>query len=363
MTAEARPGDTALKLMLRMGVSPDDAQAATRTMGAVWNLRELRPGQKVTLSVEHGHLQSFRVALGPTREIAAARDDTGGFVAEDQARPSQIVRTSGTGTIISSLSEAALQAGIPAGVLDEMIRAFSYDVDFQREVRVGDTFAVLYDNVHDESGHPTAIGQLIYAEMTLSGKRLRLYRFTPPHGEAGFYNPLGENTRKPLLRTPIDGARITSGFGMRVHPILGYSRMHRGVDFGAPTGTRIYAAGDGKIVRIGQVGGYGNYIEIEHNRQYATAYAHMNGFAAGLREGAHVRQGEVIGYVGMTGMATGPHLHYEVHYNDVQIDPLSVKMPAMTRLSGADLKAFDTVRRTIDQELLVKHPDLVAHAQ
>ena len=363
VTAEAQPGDTPLKLLTRMGVSPEDARAATRTMSAVWDPRDLRPGQKVTLSIFDGHLSSFRLALGPAREIAAARDDAGNFVAEDQARPTNAVRTFGAGTIVNSLSRAAAEAGIPVSVVAEMIRAFSYDVDFQREVRAGDSFAMLYDHVHDETGEPTSRGHLAYAEMVLSGKPLRLYRFTPPNGEVGYYNRLGENIRKPLLRTPVDGASITSGFGMRFHPILGFSRMHQGVDFGVPSGTPIYAAGDGKVVKAGPNGGYGNYIEIEHSQQYATAYAHLSGFAAGLREGQRVRQGEVIGYVGMTGLATGPHLHYEVHYQNAPIDPLSVKMPAMTKLAGADLKAFEAVRRAIDGELEMARPGLVAHNQ
>ena len=164
------------------------------------------------------------------------------------------------------------------------------------------------------------------------------------------------------MRTPVAAAHITSGFGMRMHPLLGYSKMHKGVDFGAPTGTAIYAAGDGVVTRAGRVSGYGNYVELEHNAQYATAYGHLSAFARGLHEGERVRQGEVIGYVGMSGMATGPHLHYEVHYQGVQIDPLSVRMPATTRLGGDDLKAFEAERDRIERRLLEGRQDLVAHA-
>jgi murein DD-endopeptidase MepM/ murein hydrolase activator NlpD len=243
-----------------------------------------------------------------------------------------------------------------------MIRAFSYDVDFQREIHPGDTFSALYERVHDEFGNATGVGRLLYGEMVLSGVRLRLYRFTTPDGETGFFNAVGENIRKPLLRTPIDGARLTSNFGMRFHPILGYSRMHRGVDFGAPIGTPVYAAGDGVVTRAGRASGYGNYIEIDHNQEYATAYGHLSEFARGLHEGARVRQGDVIGYVGMTGMATGPHLHYEVHDYGVQIDPLSVRMPALTQLAGSQLKAFQNTRSAVDRALLELRRDLVATA-
>jgi murein DD-endopeptidase MepM/ murein hydrolase activator NlpD len=362
-TVEARPGDTPLKMLARMGVAPDDAQAAVRTLSTVWNPRDLRPGQKAAILVQSDRLLSLRLALAPGRDVVVARDDTGSFVAEDQDRPTYSVATLGTGTIRTSLSEAASRAGVPIGVLGEMIRAFSYDVDFQREIHTGDSFTMLYERIDDEFGRRTGKGRLLYCEMVLSGTRLRLYRFQSADGEADFYNAIGESIRKALLRTPVDGARITSGFGMRFHPILGYSRMHRGVDFGAPTGTAVYAAGDGIVSFAGRSSGYGNYIEISHNQQYATAYGHLSAFARGLHEGARVRQGEVIGYVGMSGLATGPHLHYEVHLSGEQIDPLSVRMPATTRLAEADLKAFHDARARIDRELGEFRQDLVAHAR
>ena len=359
-TVEARPGDTPLKLLARMGVASQDAQAAVRELSTVWNPRDLKAGQKAAVLVQDDRLLSFRLVLAPDREIAVARNDQGGFVAEDQDRPTREIAALGTGTIQTSLAAAAGRASVPAGVLGEMIAAFSYDVDFQREVKPGDTFTVLYRRVHDEFGRPTGLGRLVYAEMVLSGTRLRLYRFTPRDGEPGYFNAVGENIKKPLLRTPVDGARLTSGFGLRFHPILGYSRMHRGVDFGAPIGTAVYAAGDGMVVRAGRVSGYGNYVEVEHYQQYATAYGHLSAFARGLHPGERVRQGEVIGYVGMTGMATGPHLHYEVHYQGAQVDPLSIKMPALTRLAGDDQKAFEAGRDAADRELNDLRQDLVA---
>ncbi len=198
--------------------------------------------------------------------------------------------------------------------------------------------------------------------MVLDGRSIRLFRFTPNDGEPGYFTGDGENTRKPLLRTPIDGARLSSGFGMRLHPILGYSRMHRGVDFAAPSGTEIYAAGDGTVVQVGRVNGYGNYVEVKHNEQYTTAYAHLSRFARGLKEGEQVRQGEIIGYVGMTGSATGPHLHYEVHDHGAAVDPQSIKMPAMTRLAGAELEAFEAYRAVVENRLIDLRQDLIAQA-
>lgn len=362
-TVAARPGDTPLKLLMRMGVAPEEAQAAIRKLSTVWDPRDLKAGQKAAILTQSDRLLSLRLALAPSHEVVVARDDSGSFVAEAQERPTNLIPSLGTGTIATSLSEAANRAGVPMSVLEEMIRAFSYDVDFQREVRSGDSFTVLYDRVHDEAGQPTAAGKLAYAEMVLSGTRLRLYQFTPPGGEPGYFTALGDSIKKALLRTPIDGARLTSGFGMRFHPILGYSRMHKGVDFGAAIGTPVFAAGDGVVSRAGPASGYGNYIEIQHNQEWATAYGHLSAFARGLHEGARVHQGEVIGYVGMTGMATGPHLHYEVHDHGVQIDPTSVKMAATTKLEGNELKAFLRARSAIDRELLDFRRDLVAAAE
>jgi murein DD-endopeptidase MepM/ murein hydrolase activator NlpD len=361
-TVEARPGDTPLKMLARIGVDPDDAREAARLLARVWDPRDLRPGQRAAVLTQSDRLLSFRLALAPDRDIVVARDHTGGFVVEDQNRPTRDVRTLGGGTIRTSLAAAADRAGVPPGVLAEMIRAFSYDVDFEREIHPGDTFTVLYDRVEDEFGHPTRLGQMVYAEMVLEGRPIRLFRFAPKDGEPGYFTADGENTRKPLLRTPIDGARLSSGFGMRLHPILGYTRMHQGVDFAAPSGTAIYAAGDGTVVQVGRVNGYGNYIEVKHNDRYTTAYAHLSAFARGLKEGEKVHQGEVIGYVGMTGNATGPHLHYEVHDKGVQVDPQGIKMPAMTRLAGADLKAFEAQRAAVENQLIALRQDRIARA-
>ena len=194
-TVEARPGDTPLKLLARMGVAPQDAQAAVRELSTVWNPRDLKAGQKAAVFVQDDRLLSFRLALAPDHEIVVARDDQGSFVAEDQDRPTREVATLGTGTIQTSLAAAASRAGVPAGVLGEMIAAFSYDVDFQREVRPGDTFTVLYRRIHDEFGRPTGLGRLVYAEMVLSGTRLRLYRFTPQAASPAISTPSARTSK------------------------------------------------------------------------------------------------------------------------------------------------------------------------
>jgi murein DD-endopeptidase MepM/ murein hydrolase activator NlpD len=246
-----------------------------------------------------------------------------------------------------------------------MAHAFSYDVDFQREVQPGDSFEILYERMTDGSGRTIANGDLVYAAMTLSGKTLRVYRYVIAGTHiAEYFNGQGQSVRKALLRTPIDGARLTSSFGMRMHPILGYSTMHRGIDFGAATGTPIMAAGDAVVEKAGVQGGYGNFVLLRHNATYETAYGHMSRFASGIKPGVHVRQGQVIGYVGATGLATGPHLHYEVRINRDQVNPLSIKMMPGPKLAGHQLQSFRVVADELDRQILsLRQANLVAAAR
>ena len=208
---------------------------------------------------------------------------------------------------------------------------------------------MLYERVTDKGGRTIGTGDLVYTAMTLSGETLRLYRHQPEDASvADFLNERGQSVRKALLKTPIDGARLTSGFGARLHPILGYTTMHRGVDFGAPSGTPIMAAGDGVIEKIGPAGGYGNYVLLRHTATYETAYGHMSRFAAGLHVGSHVRQGQVIGYVGSTGLSTGAHLHYEIMINGRFVDPMKIKLPRGRVLDGLTLTQFEKDREQLD---------------
>lgn len=352
---EVKQGDTLIELLVDAGASQEDAYAAVTALEPAFSPRELKPGQAIeltfasaltTVRAETANIQLVGLQIAPDaeRDVAVNRSFDGLFTVMEIEHPLQQTTVRGSGTIDTSLYEAALDAGVSITALTEMIRAFSFDVDFQREIQPGDSFEIVYDHYLDENGEVVKTGDVVYASMTLSGETLELYRFTPTSGIWDFFNPNGESVRKALMRTPIDGARLTSGFGMRTHPTLGYTKMHRGVDFGAPTGTPIYAAGDGVIEKIGRNGGYGNYIRIRHNSEYSTAYAHMTGFANGLGQGDRVRQGDVIGYVGSTGNSTGPHLHYEVLVAGEQVNPLDIKLPAGEKLAGADLEAYFAAR-------------------
>ena len=271
-----------------------------------------------------------------------------GFTAVKEAKKVKRSLARVAAPITSSLYLAGEGQGLPANVLAELIRIYSWDVDFQRDIREGDAFEVTYEEVRDEEGRLVHAGTVHFAALTLSGDRRPLYRFVTAAGDVDYFDDKGQGARKALMRTPIDGARLSSGFGKRRHPVLGYNKMHRGVDFAAPQGTPIYAAGDGVVTFAGRKGGYGNYINIRHNGRYHTAYAHMKGFARGMSRGKRVRQGEVIGYVGTTGRSTGPHLHYEILVDGGQVNPLSVRMPSGRKLTGKELARFLAAKDQMD---------------
>jgi murein DD-endopeptidase MepM/ murein hydrolase activator NlpD len=209
----------------------------------------------------------------------------------------------------------------------------------------------MYQRTIDSQGNVLRAGDVDYAELTLSGRQLAIYRFIDASGQVDYYNSKGESVRKALLRTPVDGARITSKFGMRVNPILGFSMMHKGVDFGVPMGTPVMAAGSGTVELAGQRGAYGLYIRLKHDKIHSTAYAHLSALAKGMKAGRKVMQGQVIGYVGESGRATGPHLHYEVLVNNAQVNPMSVKFKAGSVLAGRDLSRFKSVVAEIESRL------------
>jgi murein DD-endopeptidase MepM/ murein hydrolase activator NlpD len=245
-----------------------------------------------------------------------------------------------------------MQAGIPADIVIEMIRMFSYKVDFQRDLQPGDSFEVYYDYYYTKDGQPAKTGNISFARMRLGGKDVTLYRYAPADdGVAEYFDAKGQSAKGMLMKTPVDGARISSGFGSRFHPILGYTRMHKGVDFAVPTGTPVMAAGAGTIAFMGWANGYGNFVVINHGNNYSTAYGHLSRFAAGLRRGSHLAQGTVFAFSGMTGLATGPHLHYEIRVNGTQVNPLRVKIAEGRLLSGAALRGYLQQRLKMDETL------------
>jgi murein DD-endopeptidase MepM/ murein hydrolase activator NlpD len=354
-------GDTLMGLLQQVGVSAAPAQAAIEALRPNWDPRGLQIGQEIAIGLDEDGLKELRLSPDFQSDLILKRGDDGHFDAATVPRDLTRVPARVAGTVTSSLFEAASDAGMPPSVLAELTQAFSYDVDFQREIQPGDGFEILYDQMVDTaSGKSVGAGDLVYAAMNLSGHRLQLYRYTPPGGAPAFYTGAGASVKKALLRTPVDGARVSSSFGMRHHPILGYTAMHKGVDFAVPTGTPIMASGDGTVAMAGRDGGYGNIVVLRHAGGYSTAYAHMSRFAPGIKPGVHVAQGQVIGYVGATGLATGPHLHYEVRFDDRAVNPLSVHMQASRKLRGQDLAAFRKQEATVAQRLADLRSDTVA---
>jgi len=351
-----RQGDTLGDVLVNAGVDRTTAFNVVDSVLKVYNLKKLQVGQELELTYDAlgatgdvTPLASLDFEVDAGHSVNVTRAEDGGFVAKDIVAVTHRAYTHSEGTITSTLFEAAADQGMPLDMLTAMIKLFSYDVDFQRDVQKDDTFQVMYERTVTEDGRPVRNLDIRYASMTLSGQTLKFYAFRQDDGSYDYYNEKGEGIRKALLRTPVNGARLTSNFGMRRHPILGYSLMHRGVDFGVPTGTPIMAAGDGVVEMRGPNGAYGNYVRIRHNSDYATAYAHMSRFAGDLAVGKRVRQGQIIGFVGATGRVTGPHLHFEVMQKNKQINPMSVKFPASQKLEGAMMAKFKANKVQTDE--------------
>ena len=356
-----RSGDTFMKLMTSAAVSRTDAHGAIRAMRGIYNPRDIRPGQTLTARFEYDEASREQRFVGlsfmPTidQTIQVNRTEAGTFEANLIERELEHRVAHLGGSIDASLYTAAKRAGLPSNVVIDFIRLFSWDFDFQRDIRPGDSFNVLVERSHLTNGDIARWGDVLYADMTVGGKTQRYFRFESNgrkgRPRVGYFDGKGYSARKPLLKTPVDGARLSSGFGRRRHPILGYTKMHRGVDFAASTGTPIYAAGNGTISSIGRNGGYGRYIKIRHNGRYSTAYGHLRRYARGMRRGKRVRQGQIIGYVGSSGRSTGPHLHYEVLMAGRQVNPLRLRLPSGRRLRGSNLASFRAVRTYLDRRL------------
>ena len=252
--------------------------------------------------------------------------------------------------ITNNLYSSAISSGIEPNIIVEFARIFGFEVDFQRDIRKGDWFEILYEKFEDDNNKVRDTGKIIYASMYVNGEEINLYNFKYKN-EEDYYDIKGKSITKSLMKTPINGARLSSSFGMRKHPILGYNKMHKGTDFAAPSGTPIMASGSGTVTRARWCGGGGNCVKIKHNSTYETIYAHMKAFAKGIKEGKKVKQGQIIGYVGSTGLSTGPHLHYEVIVNGKKVNSQRLKLPSGKTLKGEERKEFELDRIKIDLKI------------
>ena len=352
LTLRLEKGDTVEKMLADIDVPEADRKQIHERLTALLKKKKLAAGEEIELLLQNvpehpPHQQSdaprvlsLSVRPQPEREYIITRRDDGTYDGEEKVYKvsPRIVRVEAERH--GSLEQSGVRRGVPSQAMVEFIRALSYDVDFQRELKEGQKFTVLLEQLVTSDGRVTHPGRLLAGELRLLKRTVIVMRYRPQGGADGFYNPNGESVVRAFLRTPMDASKISSRFGMREHPILGYSALHAGVDFAAPSGTPILAAGAGKVAIAGPNNGYGLYVKLQHTSDVATAYAHMSRIGPGIKPGVSVRQGQVIGFVGSTGMSTGPHLHYEFHRGGKQVNPLAQKFAMRAQVGGKDAARF-----------------------
>lgn len=343
-------GDTLIGVLTKAGVDDKEAYQAANALKKIYDMRSINVGQEIYASFaekeDTGDLDFVSLTIEkPDHRVVVKKGDKGEFAAKKEEKKLEKQISRAGGMISTSLFQLAGALEVPSSVMQQAVKAYSYDVDFQRDIKNGNHFEVIYEIYTDENGQYVREGEMLFASLTVNGEELKIIRHTTPDGDTDYYTEDGHSVRKALLRTPISGARISSGFGMRRHPVLGYSRMHKGVDFAVPRGTPVYAAGDGVVDQVGKKGGYGNYLRIRHTSEYVTAYAHLHKYASGLKKGRKVKQGQVVAYSGNTGVSTGPHLHYEVIVAGRQVNPSKVKMTPGRKLNKKELAGFNEAKK------------------
>ncbi len=371
----AKKGDSVSTVLRDLGASAEDIGAITRALGPRGRDGAIKEGQKLRIllaPVAGGQrLQPIRVIVASDTSVDAvvALSDLGKYVAVDVKNvDTEVADNSENGNdendtsvvrLYQSVYETALRNQIPRPIIDDLIRIYSYDVDFQRKVQPGDSFEVLYAG-EEEAPVADSRNDVLFAALTVGGETKKFYRFqSPDDGLVDYYDDSGKSAKKFLVRKPVITGIMRSGFGLRGHPILGYTKMHTGVDWAAPSGTPIYASGNGTVEKVGWESGYGKYIRIRHTNGYETAYGHLSAYARNLDEGKRVRQGQVIGFVGSTGLSTGSHLHYEILVNGRFVDPMRIKLPRGRVLEGGMLANFEQERERLDG-IMARKPARVA---
>ncbi len=347
-------GDALSTVMEKQGVGNTETQKIIAAMKPEFDPRRIKVGQKIAMHFDEaeGNAVNFRemkIQLDKLKTLVVARAGDEFKTRIDEKKVEKKLKAK-QAEIEVSLSGSAAKAGVPSAIVAEAIRIFSWNVDFQRDIRPKDSLEVLYESYETQDGQIAKHGNIIYAKLTLSGREIPLYRFEMDDGRTDYFQPDGRSIKRTLMKTPINGARMSSGYGKRRHPVLGYTKMHKGVDFAARTGTPIFAAGDGVVEKAGWFSSYGKYVRIRHNNKLKTAYAHMSKINSKVAAGSRVTQGQVIGYVGTTGRSTGPHLHYEVLLNGRQVNPNSVDLPTGEELQGKEMIRFKTALGEIRQQ-------------
>lgn len=356
-------GDTIASLLSRLGVDDREAFEFIRQDNTARAIsRQLRPGKQVTArTTENGELVSLLFPVNGKDSVVAIERKDSGFTAAEKTLQVETRTIMSAGEIRYSLFGATDAAGIPDAIATQLADIFGGDIDFHRDLRKGDRFSLVYEMLY-ERGQAVRSGRILAAEFTNNQKTFSAFWYAGEDGRGGYYGADGKSLRKAFLRSPLEFSRVTSGFtSNRFHPVLQTWRAHKGVDYGAPIGTRVRAVADGIVDFAGKQGGYGNLLVIRHQGTYSTAYGHLNGFAPGIRKGARVSQGDAIGFVGQTGLASGPHLHYEFRVNNQQVNPLAVTLPTALPLETAQLPRFKAKAEPLRAQLaLSKESNLIS---
>ncbi len=346
-------GDNLMSLFTKIGTEPSHAAEIIETLAPIFSAKDLKSGQELRFTMvpapsDTGQMEPAKVSIFSkgSHLATAARNRQGEFVASAApiGNDVQAQQASSRATLYTSFYHAALAQKIPADTVLRLLRVHSYDVDFKQKVKAGDSFEMFFDGGNNEA----EVGELLFTAMTIDGQSRKFFRFRTPDDVVDYYDEQGNSAKKFLMRNPVKGGRYTSGFGDRRHPLLRYMRKHTGVDWAAPTGTPILAAGDGTVEQVGGRGGYGNYVRIRHANGFATAYGHMSRYGAGVAPGVAVKQGQIIGYVGSTGLSTGPHCHFEVLVNNGFVNPMTIQVPRGLQLTGRQLAEFNRERKRIE---------------
>ena len=345
-------GDTFISILNSMGLGYEEAHNLYKAFKKVYNPANIRIGQKILIGGLYDNelkklirLDEIVIQENNLKSYSLTQNENGVYEAKVNQEELITEVNSAHGAISGSLSKSMNSQGVPNKVIHEFVNIFSYSVDFKRDVRKGDKFEIIFENKITKDGKVASSGNILYASLQLKKEKVSLYRFTDSKGNTDYYTEKGLAMKKTLHKKPLSfqNARISSPFGKRLHPIKKRWIIHWGVDYAAPKGTKIFAGGDGTVQVAKYNGGYGNYIKIRHNSEYSTAYGHMWKFAKGIRPGVRVKQGQVIGYVGSTGLSTGPHLHYEVIKNGKRVNPRTIRAATGNNLAGKDLKKFKSI--------------------
>jgi len=348
---KVKRGDTFEKIINQLNLSLEEKNLAIKNFSKFKFVNSLYEGQKITFKLDNSKpikIIEMKIEQSKKKYFLFSRiGNLDKFDLKELNKSLTKVLVYKETTISNSLYSSAINIGIKPNIIIEFARIYGFQVDFQRDIWKNDSFQIIYETFLDPNNKVIETGNIIYANLILQGNENDLYIFKTKDGNEHF-DAAGKSVRKSLMKTPINGARLSSSFGMRKHPILGYNKMHRGTDFAAPEGTPIMASGDGKIIRARWCGGGGNCIKIKHNSTYSTVYAHLKSFARGIKEGKKVTQGQIIGYVGSTGMSTGPHLHYEVIINGKKVNSQTLKLPSGKILKGNERKLFEVSKIKIN---------------